>query len=93
MIVTVAVDEHPAAVPDTVYVVVVAGVATGFAIEALLNPVTGNQVYEVAPPAEIGVEAPEQIVAVPLAVTVGEGLTVMVTVVVPVHPPVVPVTV
>ena len=41
--VTIAVDEHPAFVTVTVYVVVTVGFATGFAITLLLNPVPGDQ--------------------------------------------------
>jgi len=41
--VTVAVPEHPFAVPVTVYVVVVAGEAVGLGAVVLLSPVAGNQ--------------------------------------------------
>ena len=93
VIATVAVAEHPLVVPVTVYVVVADGVAFGFAIEGLLNPVVGNHAYVVPPLAVNGVEVPEQIVAVPLADTDGIGLTVTVTTCVEEHIPVVPVTV
>ena len=56
----------------------VAGLAFGFAIDALVKPVVGSQLYVVAPLAEIGVEVPEQMAASPAAITVGEGFTVIV---------------
>lgn len=67
VIVTVAVLKQVPDVPVTVYVVVVAGVAIGFAIVVLLRPVTGLQLYDVVPDAFSGVEMPLQIVAVPVA--------------------------
>jgi hypothetical protein len=91
--VTVAVAEHPPADPVTVYVVVEDGVATGFAIVVLLKPVAGNQLYVTAPPAVKFDELPAQILPPPVAVTEGAELIVMVTVPVPEHPLVFPVTV
>ena len=89
--VRVAVFVQPfAAVPVTVYVVVVAG-ETETEVP-LIAP--GFHVYEVAPLPVSVVLLPEQIVVVAeVAVTVGDGLTVMVRVAVPVQPEDVPVTV
>ena len=60
---------------------------------ALLSPVAGNHAYVVAPVAPSDVDAPAQIVFVPDAFTEGIGLTVTVTVLVPLQAPVAPVTV
>lgn len=73
--------------------VVELGDAEGLEIDALLNPVEGNQLYVVAPLALIGVLVPEQIVVPPVAVTTGIGFTVTVTTEVLLQPDVVPVTV
>ena len=81
--------EHPLVVPVTVYVVVVVGETV--AVAAVPAPLFHE--YVVAPDAEIVVDCPEQMVDVPVAVTVGVGLTVIVTDAVFVHPAVVPVTV
>jgi hypothetical protein len=75
VMVTVAVDEQPDVVPVTVYVVVPAGDATGLETEGSLRPVTGSQLYEVAPLALNEVDVPEQIVAAPPAVREGKGVT------------------
>ena len=91
--VTVVVAVQLPVVPETVYVVVVAGLATGFAIEALLSPVAGNQLYVVAPFAVSVVLLPAQMVVVPVTVTVGVGTTVTVAVAVEEQPADVPVTV
>ena len=89
--VTCAVDEQPAVVPVTVYVVVVAG-ETEIG-EPLMLP--GIQLYDVAPLPVSVVEEPAQMVGLEaVAVTVGVGLTVTVMVAVDAHPgPSVPVTV
>jgi len=58
-----------------------------------LKPVAGLHVYVVPPPAVNTVLLPEHIDVEGETVTVGVGLTVIVTVFVPVHEPVVPVTV
>ena len=71
----------------------VAGFAAGFATEALLRPVAGNQLYELAPLAVNGVDVPAQIVVPALTLSGGSAVTVTVTVVVPEQLPVVPVTV
>ena len=84
---------QPFVVPVTVYVVVVVGLAIGLEIRLLLKPTAGDQLYVVAPFADIDVLLPEHIVAVPDAVTLGIGFTVMVTLAVSLHPFVVPVTV
>ena len=91
VIVTCAVAVQPfAPVPVTVYVVVEAGVTE--TDEPEIFP--GFHTYDVAPEEFNVVEAPAQIVVlVAVAVTVGEGLTVIVTCAVPVQPAVVPVTV
>ena len=92
--VTVVVPEHPPDVPVTVYVVVEAGLATGFEMFGLLSPVAGLQEYEVEAPLAVSVVLlPAQIVVVPDTVIVGIGFTVTVTVVVPVQEPCVPLTV
>lgn len=91
VMVRVAVAVQPfAAVPVTVYVVVVAGVTvTG---DPVNDP--GIHAYVDAPLAVIVEVEPEQIVAgVAVVVTVGVGFTVMVRVAVPVQPVEVPVTV
>jgi hypothetical protein len=87
----VAVEVQPfAAVPVTVYVVVVAGVT----VTVVPDKLPGIQLYVTAPPAVMFVLLPVQIDAlVGVTETVGEGLTVIVRVAVPVHAPVVPVTV
>lgn len=94
--VTVAVEEavHPALVPVTVYVVVVVGFAVTVAPVDALRPVTGDQLYVVAPLAVKLVDVPEQIATVPGdMLTLGIGFTVTVVVAVHgLHPPV-PVTV
>jgi len=90
---TVATPEHPAAVPVTVYVVFVAGVTlTG---EPLKLP--GIHVY-VVPATELVAdneeELPPQIEeGAAVGVITGLGFTVTVTVLVPIHPAEVPVTV
>ena len=58
---------------------VATGLATGLAIFALLKPVEGVQLYEVAPLAVNVVPEPEQIVVFPLTDTTGIGVTVTVT--------------
>jgi hypothetical protein len=84
VIVLVAVPVHPfAAVPVTVYVVVPAGETV--TVPPLRLP--GFQLYVAAPPPVSVSELPLQIVVVEdVAVTVGEGFTVIVLVAVPVHP-------
>lgn len=91
LIVRVAVFVQPfAAVPVTVYVVVVIGETV--TVVPVSEP--GIQLYVDAPPAVSVVELPEQMVTVAeVAVTVGDGLTVIKRVAVDVHPAVVPVTV
>jgi len=87
--VATAVEEQPKDVPVTVYVVVVAGVAS-----AVLTPV------EVAPADHAYVVAPDAIrlavnvgqIAGELTVVAGRGLTVIVATAVDVHPKEVPVT-
>lgn len=79
----VAVDEHPALVPVTVYVVVLAGET----VTGLPDNDPGIHEYVVAPVAVSVAEFPEQIVAVDVVtLTVGVGLTVIVRVAVPVQP-------
>ena len=82
-----AVAEQPELVPVTVYEVVVVGETdNGFAVDPVL------QLYEVAPaPVKVAV-LPAQMVG-EFTVTTGNGFTVTVATAVPVHPPVVPVTV
>lgn len=87
--VTVPFAEHPPVVPVTVYVVV----AAGETVTLLPVILPGCQVYVVAPLTASVVGLPEQIVVLPVIVSVGEGLTVTATVEVEVHPLVVPVTV
>lgn len=87
---TCAVEEQPEVVPVTVYVVDAVGETE---TEAPFSA-PGFQVYVVAPLAESVVELPLQIVgADAVAVTVGEGFTVMVTCAVEEQPEEVPVTV
>jgi len=93
VIVTVALAEHVPVVPVTVYVVVAPGVAVTLLPVVALRPVPGDHVYVVAPPATNGVVLPEHIELDGVTVTVGVGLTVIVTVFVAEHEPVVPVTV
>jgi len=70
------------------------GLATGFAMFALLNPVAGLQLYAVEAPLAVSVVLPPaQMDVVPLTVITGIGFTVTVTVVVPVQEPCVPLTV
>ena len=91
VMVRVAVDVHPlAAVPVSVYVVVVVGeTVTG---DPLRLP--GIQLYVAAPLPVMVVELPAQMVPPEVVVvTVGVGLTVMVRVAVDVQPLLVPVTV
>ena len=76
--VTVAVEEQPEVVPVTVYVVVKAGVAVGFAIKALFKLAEGSQLYVVAPLADNGELVPEQIVVEPDAIVTGIVFTVIV---------------
>jgi len=79
-----------AAVPVTVYVVVVAGETV--TVVPVSDP--GIHAYVDAPPPVSVVLLPAQMVAPDVVVvTVGEGLTVIMRVAVPVHPAVVPVTV
>ena len=80
-------------VPVTVYVVLTVGLAVGLEILATLNPVVGNQLYELAPVAVITVLFPLQIVVVPVIIIVGNGVTLTVIVFVPVQAPTVPLTV
>jgi hypothetical protein len=90
--VTVEMPVQPPVVPVTVYVVVLVGEAVTVAPVVALKPVAGDQLYVVAPLAVNTVLLPEQMVADEGdTLTVGEELTVTVTVVVPIHPPVVPV--
>lgn len=84
--VTVPVFTHPAAlVPVIVYVVVAVGLAVTLAPVVALNPVAGDHAYVDAPLAVSIALAPSQIVAGAHAIT-GNGFTVTVAVVVPVHP-------
>ena len=91
MIVRVAVFVQPfAPVPVTVYVVVVAGETVTVAVVKF----PGIHTYDAPPFAVMLVLLPEQIVPpVVVVVIVGEGLTVIVRVAVPVQAPLVPVTV
>jgi hypothetical protein len=83
-----AVAEHPAVVPVTVYVVVVAGINE----TPLLTP--PDHAYVVAPPPVSVVDCPAQsVVTLAFAVTEGIALTVIVFDAVAEHPDVVPVTV
>lgn len=79
--VTDVVSLHPLPlVPVTVYVVELAGLAVTVVPVVALKPVAGIHVYVVAPLAVILVELPEHIVGeTGVAVTVGVGLTVIVT--------------
>jgi len=77
-------------VPFTKYVVVAAGVADGEVHEEHDNPVEGVHKYETPPAADIGVVFPMHIVAVPVAVMVGNGFTLTVTVPVPIQMPLEP---
>jgi hypothetical protein len=90
VIVSVAEEEQAPLMPVTVYVVVLVGVT-----EMLLPlRLPGIQLYVVAPLADKVEEPPEQsVVCVAEAVTTGVGFTVMVTRLVSVQPPDVPVTV
>jgi len=88
VMVTVALFVHPLLVPVTEYIVVVAGVAENEDPDP-----DGAHEYVVAPPALMVVLAPLQmLVGVAEAVTVGTAFTVTVTVVLFVHPLLVPVT-
>jgi hypothetical protein len=75
-------------------VVVEAGLAAGLAQVVQDKPVDGDQLYVVAPVAVSVVEEPLQMLTAEPALTVGNALTVIVTLAVLVHPfPLVPVTV
>ena len=84
---TASVDEQLPLDTVTVYVVVDAGVATGFAMFGLLNPAVGDQLY-VDPPEALRVVLPPQamVTSVPAFAT-GAGFTVIVTVAVEVQEP------
>jgi hypothetical protein len=90
---TTSVFEHPDALTVTVYVVVDAGLATGFEIVVELKPAPGLQEYDVPPLADNVVEAPLQIVTSVPALAAGKGVTVTVITSVAAHPPPVTVTV
>jgi hypothetical protein len=75
----VLVDVQLPVIPVTTYVVVEAGVAVTTDPLVALNPVEGDQLYEVAPDAVSVAVPPEQTLA-ELTVTVGVGLTVTVAV-------------
>lgn len=79
--------QPPPAVPTTVYVVVVVGLATGFAIVELLNVAEGVQAYVVAPVAPNVVEEPLQMAELTLLAVTVIPPTVIVTTSVAVHPP------
>lgn len=81
------------AVPVTVYVVDDDGDATGLKILEALKPVAGSQLKELAPLAERFVLAPLQMVAPPVILITGRGVTVTVNEAVLEHPSEVPVTV
>ena len=91
--VTLAVEEQVPLPTVTVYVVVEAGVAAGFAMFGLLKPVEGLQLYVVPPLAFSVVLLPEQMDTGDPALATGVGFTVMVTAAVAEQPLVVPVTV
>jgi hypothetical protein len=92
--VTVAVFEHEPDLPVTVYVVVPGGVAIGFALVVLVNPVAGDQEYVKAPVAVNWLLPPAQMEGlVALAVTLSDKITLTVAVAVAEQPFVVPVTV
>ena len=88
----VAVFEHPEAIPVTVYVVVVEGLAVTVAPLVADNPDGGDQEYDVPPLAVSVAGEPAQMVS-ELTVTTGSGVTVTIDVAVPVQPEIVPVTV
>jgi len=90
---TASVEEQVPFDAVTVYVIVVLGEATGFAMFVALNPVAGNHVYVVPPEADKFVLVPEQIAASAPAFAVGEGFTVTTTTSVEVHEPFATVTV
>jgi hypothetical protein len=80
LIATASVEEHPfTSVPVSVYVVADEGEATGFEIVELLNDPDGVQTYVNAPEPFKVVLPPGQILASIPALTIGNGLTVMVT--------------
>ena len=57
------------------------GLAVTLELVVLLNPMAGDQIYEEAPVALMLAEVPTQIVVcVPDVITVGEGLTVTITI-------------
>jgi hypothetical protein len=94
VIMVVAFEEHGPVVPTTVYVVVVVGFAVTTAPVVPLKPVEGDQLYVDAPDAASVVLLPEHKVnVVGVTFVIGVGFTVMVTVVDPLQPPLVPVTV
>jgi hypothetical protein len=81
-----AVAVHPFASPVTVYEVVVAGFAVTLEPVEALKAVDGLHAYVVAPPAVNVTDCPEQTGAGVVTVTTGNGFTVTVTCVEPVHP-------
>jgi hypothetical protein len=83
---TTSVLVHVPLVTVTVYEVVPAGEAVGFAVVVLLNPAAGLQEYVPPPVAESVVELPLQMTTSVPAFATGEGVTVIVTVDVAVHP-------
>jgi len=91
--VTTSVAEHPLLVTVTVYVVVTAGLATGFAIVVELNPAAGVQLYDVPPLAFNVADDPVQMLTSLPASAAGSGITVTVTTSVAEHPPPVTLTV
>jgi hypothetical protein len=90
--VTLAVEVQPFSVPETVYKVELEGVATGFAMDALLSPIDGDQLYVEAPFA-CKVTPEHMVTLFWLMLTLGYGLTVTVTFFELVQPLRVPVTV
>ena len=93
VIVSFAVHELPS-VPVTIYVVVVVGDAVGLEQGLQDNPVAGDQVYDVAPVACSPTLKPTHIVLSAPAFTVGNMLTVTVTVAVSLQlAPLMPITV
>src|SRR5665213_3524664 len=80
------------AIPVTVYVVVITGLAATVAPVVISNPLTGSQEYVFAPLAIKFVLAPRQMLA-ELTATTGKVFTVTAVIAVPEQPPGFPVTV